>query len=40
MDRENPLNGATLDVAAGCNKPAKPVAEQAVERLRKPEDGT
>jgi len=24
VDRENPLNGETLYVAAGCNKPAKP----------------
>jgi hypothetical protein len=29
----------TLDVAAGCNKPAQPEAEKAVERLRKPEGG-
>jgi len=27
-------------VAAGRNKPVKPVAEKAVEELRKPEDGT
>jgi hypothetical protein len=30
----------TLDVAAGCNKPAKPMVAYTVERLRKPEDGT
>jgi hypothetical protein len=36
----DPLNGRTLDVAVGWNKPTKPVAEQAVEGLRKPEDGT
>ena len=30
----------TLDVVAGWNKPAKPKAEQAVEGLRKPGDGT
>jgi len=30
----------TLDVVAGWNKPAKPRAEETVERLRKPEDGT
>jgi hypothetical protein len=26
-------------MAAGCNKPASPIAEQTVERLRAPEDG-
>ena len=36
---ENPLNGRTLDVAAGCNKPAKRVVAKTVERLRKPEGG-
>ena len=36
----NPWTEQTLDVAAGRNKPANSRAEQAVERLRKPEDGT
>jgi len=35
-----PWTGSTLDVAAGCNKPAELAEEKAVERLRKPEDGT
>lgn len=30
----------TLDVATGCNKPGSYKVEQAVERLRKPADGT
>jgi len=38
---EKPLNGErTLDVAAGWNKPARSSTEEAVERLRKPADGT
>jgi len=28
-----------LNMAVGCNKPASPIAEQTVERLRTPEDG-
>jgi hypothetical protein len=40
VEREKPLEGKTLDVAAGRNKPAHPEAAQTVERLRKPEDGT
>jgi hypothetical protein len=40
VGREKPLNGGTLDVAAGCNRPAKPKVAETVERLRKPEDGT
>jgi len=31
--------GQTLDVAAGRNKPARPVAEQTVEGVRNAEDG-
>jgi hypothetical protein len=39
--RKEPLNGSgTLDVAAGWNKPASSKAEETVEGLRKPEDGT
>jgi hypothetical protein len=37
--REKPLNGVVLNMAAGCNKPASPIAEKTVERLRAPEDG-
>jgi hypothetical protein len=40
VGREAPERQRTLDVAAGWNKPANVRAEQAVERLRKPEDGT
>jgi hypothetical protein len=40
VGREKPLDGGTLDVAAGCNKPARPKVEEAVGRLRKPVDGT
>jgi hypothetical protein len=38
--REAPERKMTLDVAAGWNKPASSRAEEAVERLRKPEDGS
>jgi hypothetical protein len=36
---ETPEQPETLDVAAGCNKPASRGAVKTVERLRKPEDG-
>jgi hypothetical protein len=36
----NPLKSRTLDVAAGRNKPARPVAEQAVVDVRNVVDGT
>jgi hypothetical protein len=39
LEEQTP-EGQTLDVAAGRNKPAKPVAEQAVEGVRNAEDGT
>lgn len=39
--REKPLNRhGFLNAAAGRNRPASRLAEQAVERLREPEDGT
>jgi hypothetical protein len=38
--REAPERKTTLDVVAGWNKPASTSAEQTVERLRKPEDGS
>jgi hypothetical protein len=31
--------GRTLDVAAGCNKPARPSADETVEDVRNVEDG-
>jgi hypothetical protein len=34
-----PLKGGTLDVAAGRNKPARPVADQTVEGVRNAADG-
>jgi len=40
LNREKPLDGGTLGVAAGRNKPAKSKVAEAVEGLRKPEDGT
>jgi hypothetical protein len=36
----NPWTEKTLDAAVGCNKPTTPEAEQPVERLKKPVDGT
>jgi hypothetical protein len=38
--KEKPLNGLTLDTAAGWNRPASQTAEETVERLRKPEGGS
>jgi hypothetical protein len=37
--RDKPLKGQTLNAAAGRNKPAKPVVEQAVEGVRNAEGG-
>jgi hypothetical protein len=34
-----PWTGVVLDMAAGCNKPASPYADETVGRPRTPEDG-